>query len=102
MVIADMLLFSCLMSAASAASFGSFLLGGVSGVLLALTVISAHNFFHQRDNVRMYYFDLSLMPSRLVTASEGNIVGNDEEVKGSEPPPPNIYGDINEGRNVRN
>jgi hypothetical protein len=74
MLIADSLLISCLVSAVGAASSGSFLLGGVSGLLLALTVISAHNFFHQKDNIRMHYFSLSFMPSRLVTASQDNII----------------------------
>jgi hypothetical protein len=78
MVIADTLLISCLVSAVGAAFSGSFLLGGVSGLLLALTVISAHNFFHQKDNIRMYYFALSFMSSRLVTASEDNIIVSDE------------------------
>ncbi|XP_069700193.1 cytochrome b5-related protein-like isoform X2 [Periplaneta americana] len=64
MAIADLLLMSSLASAVLAAFFSNFLLGLVSGVLLALTTVSAHNFFHQRDNFRMYYFDLSFMSSR--------------------------------------
>lgn len=35
-----------------------------SGVFLAWTTIIGHNFFHMRDNFRMYYFDLSLMSSK--------------------------------------
>ncbi|XP_071447528.1 cytochrome b5-related protein-like [Hetaerina americana] len=34
------------------------------GVLLTLLTISGHNFFHQKDSLRMLYFDLSLMSSR--------------------------------------
>jgi fatty acid desaturase len=33
------------------------------GTVLALACISAHNFFHQADNWRMYVFDLSLLSS---------------------------------------
>lgn len=30
-----------------------------AGLCMCYTVISAHNFFHRRDNFRMYYFNLS-------------------------------------------
>ncbi|XP_015115058.1 cytochrome b5-related protein [Diachasma alloeum] len=36
----------------------------MAGHIMAFTVISAHNYFHMRDNFRMYYFDISLMSSR--------------------------------------
>ncbi|KAJ9587921.1 hypothetical protein L9F63_018647, partial [Diploptera punctata] len=64
MMIADTLLASTLLAAILAAALTSFVLGIVSGTLLALTVICAHNFFHQKDNLRMYYFDLCFMSSR--------------------------------------
>ena len=35
----------------------------MSGVVLALLMICSHNFFHQRDNWRMYAFDLSSFSS---------------------------------------
>ena len=35
-----------------------FLLCAISGFLLALLMICAHNFFHQRDNWRMFAFDI--------------------------------------------
>lgn len=41
----------------------SLLLTLIAGTMLSMTVICAHNFFHQRDNWRMYYFDLSLLSS---------------------------------------
>ncbi|KAK4302895.1 hypothetical protein Pmani_025053 [Petrolisthes manimaculis] len=41
----------------------SYTLAVLAGLLLCLTMIGAHNFFHQRDNFRMYYFDLSLLSS---------------------------------------
>lgn len=31
----------------------------LSGICLCYTVISAHNFFHRRDNFRMFYYNLS-------------------------------------------
>ncbi|KAB0794189.1 hypothetical protein PPYR_13809 [Photinus pyralis] len=42
----------------------NFKLGLVAGLVLYLTTVASHNFFHQRDNFRMYYFDFSLMSSR--------------------------------------
>ncbi len=32
----------------------------ISGILLNFAVIAAHNYLHQKDNFRMYYFNLSL------------------------------------------
>lgn len=31
---------------------------------MAWTAVIGHNYFHMRDNFRMYYFDLSLMSSK--------------------------------------
>lgn len=31
----------------------------LSGLCMCYTIISAHNFFHRRDNFRMFYFNLS-------------------------------------------
>nr|XP_022905146.1 cytochrome b5-related protein-like [Onthophagus taurus] len=42
----------------------SYLLGAISGLVLTLTSIAAHNFFHQKDNFRRFYFDLTTMSSR--------------------------------------
>jgi len=36
----------------------------IPGVFLTWMTIAAHNFFHMRDNFRMYYFDLSTLSSR--------------------------------------
>lgn len=47
----------------SAAATGSHMLAVIAGVLLTMTGFCAHNFFHQRDNWRMYYFDLTLFSS---------------------------------------
>ncbi|CAH2010246.1 unnamed protein product [Acanthoscelides obtectus] len=59
--ITDFLLISYIGFAILAAYFRSFAIGGVAGIVLALTAIAAHNFFHQRDNFRMYYFDFTMM-----------------------------------------
>nr|CAD7439931.1 unnamed protein product [Timema bartmani] len=63
-LIADFFVITTLLLSVLAAHGGDFLLGSLAGVFLCYTAISAHNFFHQKDNFRMYYFDLSLMSSR--------------------------------------
>nr|CAD7405177.1 unnamed protein product [Timema poppensis] len=63
-LIADFFFITTLLLSVLAAHGGDFLLGSLAGVFLCYTAISAHNFFHQKDNFRMYYFDLSLMSSR--------------------------------------
>ncbi|KAK9700947.1 Fatty acid desaturase [Popillia japonica] len=35
-----------------------------SGYFLASVTVAAHNYFHQKDNIRMYYFNFSLMNYR--------------------------------------
>ncbi|XP_063225469.1 cytochrome b5-related protein-like [Bacillus rossius redtenbacheri] len=68
---ADALLAATLASASFAAAAPSLAAGAASGLLLALTVIAAHNFFHQRDNFRMHYFNLSFMSARDWRVSHG-------------------------------
>ncbi|XP_068219377.1 cytochrome b5-related protein-like isoform X2 [Palaemon carinicauda] len=34
-----------------------------AGIVLAMNIMCAHNFFHQRDSFRMYYWDFSLLTS---------------------------------------
>ncbi|XP_014281219.1 cytochrome b5-related protein isoform X2 [Halyomorpha halys] len=50
--------------AITAAKTQSYLLGVVAGLPLCLMVIAAHNFFHLRDNWRMYLFNLSFLTVR--------------------------------------
>ncbi|XP_014480430.1 PREDICTED: cytochrome b5-related protein-like [Dinoponera quadriceps] len=50
--------------ALSAAFVNSYILILLAGIFLAWTVAAAHNFFHMRDNFRMYYFDLCMMSSK--------------------------------------
>jgi len=64
-LIADLLaLGSVALSVLAACS--SYAVGALAGVLIALNVVSAHNFLHQKDNFRMYYFNLSFMSFRCV------------------------------------
>ncbi|KAI5716526.1 hypothetical protein M8J76_008052 [Diaphorina citri] len=44
-----------------AAVYNSTLMALVAGSILTLLTIMAHNFFHRRDNWRMYYFQLSFL-----------------------------------------
>lgn len=57
----DLLLIGYVVTALSAVYFWSFTLGIASGVLLSLTTVAAHNFCHQKNNFRMYYFNFSLI-----------------------------------------
>ena len=61
---ADILLVTFLLLATIAAAKYNFMIGFVAGFILNLIVVTAHNFFHMRDNIRMYYFDLSFMAHR--------------------------------------
>ncbi|XP_066262216.1 cytochrome b5-related protein [Euwallacea similis] len=57
-------IFACYISTfLLAVHFQSFLVGTVAGVFLALLAVAAHNFFHQRDNFRRFYFDFSMLSS---------------------------------------
>ncbi|XP_063222477.1 cytochrome b5-related protein-like [Bacillus rossius redtenbacheri] len=63
-LIADGFVAATLLLAVQAAATGSYHLATAAGIFLCYTTIAAHNFFHQKNNFRMYYFDLSLMSSR--------------------------------------
>lgn len=60
----DLLLATFLLLSTLAAATHNFKLGVLAGVILNFVVVSAHNFFHMKDNFRMYYFDLSFLGSR--------------------------------------
>ncbi|XP_014614822.1 PREDICTED: cytochrome b5-related protein, partial [Polistes canadensis] len=53
----------CLASVYFQSSWG-LILTILAGLFLAWTTIIGHNYFHMRDNFRMYYFDISLMSSK--------------------------------------
>lgn len=44
--------------------YWSYWLALLSGVFLACLTIASHNYFHQKDNFRMHYFNFSLMNTR--------------------------------------
>lgn len=47
-----------------AVKYNSNILSILAALTLTWTVISAHNFFHRRDNFRMFYFNLSFFSYR--------------------------------------
>ncbi|RZB40751.1 Cyt-b5 and/or FA desaturase domain containing protein [Asbolus verrucosus] len=63
--IADYLVAVYIILAILSAYNRSFTVGMLSGIFLSLTAIAAHNFFHQKDNFRMYYFNFTLMDYNL-------------------------------------
>ena len=42
----------------------SLVMSAITGLILGMTTSAAHNFFHQADSWRMYYWDLSFLSSR--------------------------------------
>lgn len=46
----------------------------LSGAVLHMLVVTSHNFFHMKDNWRMYYFNLSLMSYRFIKMISINLV----------------------------
>ncbi|KAJ8680520.1 hypothetical protein QAD02_016307 [Eretmocerus hayati] len=62
--LADFIATITILSVIAVAITKSWIFVVISGVFLAWTTIIAHNFFHMRDNFRMYYFDLSIMSSK--------------------------------------
>ncbi|KAJ8923278.1 hypothetical protein NQ315_001835, partial [Exocentrus adspersus] len=62
--ITDALFVTYIFSAVLAVHLKSFSVGALAGIALSMTAIAAHNFFHQKDNFRMYYFDFTFMQSR--------------------------------------
>lgn len=63
-LIADSLLIATFCTCLAAAYSNSVLTTIPAGIFLVWTTVIAHNYFHMRDNFRMYYFDLSLMSSK--------------------------------------
>lgn len=63
-LISDGLFVATLFTAIASIRFDSLLLAVISGLLNTWTAVCGHNFFHQRDNFRMRYFNLSYMSYR--------------------------------------
>nr|AFV15455.1 delta-6 desaturase-like protein [Eriocheir sinensis] len=59
LVIQDGLALSFLLLTFASTVLSSYTLAVLAGMFLSFTISCAHNYFHQRDNWRMYYFDLS-------------------------------------------
>ncbi|XP_044729643.1 cytochrome b5-related protein-like, partial [Chrysoperla carnea] len=59
--ISDLLLIGAYGFGIMSAMFQSYICALISALCLSMCTISAHNFFHQKDNFRMYYFNISLM-----------------------------------------
>lgn len=72
----SMCLATFLFSTLASAYFNVYL-GMLAGSLLAWTTIAAHNYFHRKDNFRMFYFNLSGMDYRYVVAKKmANFIKN--------------------------
>ena len=65
-VIHDSLLISTIIALITSANLHSYYLATLSGLLLTWTAISSHNFFHKKDNWRMFTFNLSFLSFRFV------------------------------------
>ncbi|XP_076244702.1 cytochrome b5-related [Calliopsis andreniformis] len=63
-LIADSVFTTTILLSLAAVSTQSHLIIIPAGIFLAWTAIIAHNYFHMRNNFRMYYFDLSTMSSK--------------------------------------
>lgn len=63
-IIADLLVTTSIVLSLLSVSMQSYLVLVAAGICLAWTAIIAHNFFHLRDNFRMYYFDLTVLSSK--------------------------------------
>lgn len=63
-LLADIPAAAFIVFAVLSAVFDSVVMAGMAGATLALLLGVAHNFFHQRNTFRMYYFDLSPLSSR--------------------------------------
>lgn len=55
----DVLFAATLLTSIFSVKFDSICLMLLASLCMCYTIISAHNFFHRRDNFRMYYFNLS-------------------------------------------
>ncbi|XP_023014222.2 cytochrome b5-related protein [Leptinotarsa decemlineata] len=60
----DALLFFTFLFSILAVRFWSFGVGIIAGACLAMLTVAAHNYLHQKDNFRMYYFQFSLQQVR--------------------------------------
>ncbi|XP_063870716.1 cytochrome b5-related protein-like [Scylla paramamosain] len=59
LVIQDGLALALVVLTVACSVLSSYTLAAFAGVFLSMVITCAHNFFHQKDNWRMHYFDLS-------------------------------------------
>lgn len=57
----DSLLYITFLAAIIAARYDSIIFILIASLSLTWTTIAAHNFFHRKDNLRMYYFNLAFL-----------------------------------------
>ncbi|CAH0564509.1 unnamed protein product [Brassicogethes aeneus] len=60
----DSLLVGMFIFSILACTYWNFYIGALAGSFMAMTSIAAHNYFHRKDNFRMFYFHFSLMQVR--------------------------------------
>nr|CAI5858926.1 unnamed protein product [Callosobruchus analis] len=60
----DAMAFFLLLFSALAIRHWSYFMGLLAGIFLGMLSTAAHNYFHRRDNLRMYYFQFSLLQVR--------------------------------------
>uniref|UniRef100_A0A6P7FSX8 Cytochrome b5-related protein n=1 Tax=Diabrotica virgifera virgifera TaxID=50390 RepID=A0A6P7FSX8_DIAVI len=65
-LIIDSLLVLSFLFSIFAVKFWNFGLGVFGGVSLGMVTVAAHNYFHMKDNFRMYYFQFSLLQVRII------------------------------------
>ncbi|XP_018057245.1 PREDICTED: cytochrome b5-related protein-like isoform X1 [Atta colombica] len=63
-LITDSLVIATFALSLMAAFFHSYTILILASLFLTWTANAAHNYFHMRDNFRMYYFDLSMLSSK--------------------------------------
>ncbi|KAK5641846.1 hypothetical protein RI129_010393 [Pyrocoelia pectoralis] len=62
--IVDGLFVSAIFVGTLAAVYGTFTLAVIAGFLLGVCTVASHNYYHRKDNFRMYYNDVSLTCAR--------------------------------------
>jgi hypothetical protein len=63
-VITDSLFFFSFVLSILAVRMNSYLIGALAGLVISWTITAAHNYFHKKDNFRMYYFNLTFLSYR--------------------------------------
>lgn len=59
----DTLAFLYMLTVLIGVSYNSTLLTIIAGIILGMLMVAAHNFFHKKDNWRIFYYDLGTLSS---------------------------------------